>query len=262
MSLESNRLPQKRTGVWNIWRRSFLQFRRSWLSNTFWILLEPLFILLALGYGLGAFVSNIQGVAYIDFFFPSLLCITSMMVAFFESTYGNFSKLTHQKIYSVMIQTPLEVDDVVLGEVLWGATKGTLSAAGVALIAGIFGHLTTLMVIPALLVVFVSSFLFSILGMLVISMVKNYDGIIYPTSGLIIPMSLLSGTYFPIEHLPYGLQYFAYLFPLTHTVAVVRGFILGGTPWWQIFLHICYLVGASLLLLRWAIHRMDRKLII
>lgn len=237
-----------------------MQFRKSWMANFFWIIIEPLFFLLAIGYGIGSFISDIDGVSYVEFFFPSLLCISSMMVSFFEGTYGNFSKLTYQKTYSTMLLTPIESKHLVIGELLWGASKGTFSALGVSLVAGLFGHMNGWMIIPALVVIFISSFLFAGLGMLVTSFVRNYDGIIYPTSGLIVPMSLFSGTYFPLEQMPYGLKYLSYVLPLTHSVIVVRGFFLENWQWtWLI--HIAVLLILIYFITKLAIKRIDQKLI-
>lgn len=261
MKTEALRLPSNRSSVYQVWRRNFLQFKRFWLVNFFWIVLEPLLILLAIGYGLGAFVSNIAGISYVDFFFPALLCTSSMMVAFFEASYGNFSKLAHQKTYSTMILSPLDPKQIVLGEILWAATKGTFSALAVALIAGIYGHLDNLMLIPSILVIFLSSFLFAALGMLVTSMVRSYDGIIYPTSGLLVPMSLFSGTYFPLDQLPFGLKYLAYIFPLTHSVSVVRGILFSGISGWQLALHSGLLFVLAVILTRMAIQKITAKLV-
>lgn len=262
MKVESFRLPTFISGTIQVWKRNFKLFRRHWLVNFFWIVLEPLLVLLAVGYGLGAFVSNMQGISYTDFFFPALLCMSAMMVSFFESSYGNFSKLTFQHTYSTMILTSLEPKQIVLGEVLWAATKGTLSALSVALIAGMFGHLDGVMLIPSIAVIFLSSFVFAAFGMVVTASVKNYDSIVYSASGFIVPMSLFSGTYFPLEQLPFGLKYIAYAFPLTHSVVLVRGLLLGALPWWQIALHVSVLVILSALLLRWAIKKITKKLVI
>ncbi len=261
MRAESIRLPSKLVCVRNVWRRNFLLFRRFWLINLFWIVLEPLIVLIAIGYGLGSYISNIGGVSYAEFFFPALLCISSMMVAFFESTYGNFAKLTYQKTYSTMMLAPIDPEQIVWGEILWAATKGTFSAIGVAVVAGLFGHLNTWMILPAIIILFISSFMFSALGFLITSYVKNYDQIIYPTSGIIIPMSLLSGTYFPLTEMPFGLQHLSFLMPLRHTVSAVRGCLLGGIPWWQILIHIFILIVFSVGLTRWATIRIRRRLI-
>jgi lipooligosaccharide transport system permease protein len=97
--------------------------------------------------------------------------------------------------------------------------------------------------------------------MLVTSMMKSYDGMIYPTSGLIVPMSLFAGTYFPLDQLPFKLGYVAYVFPLTHSVSLLRGLLLTGISWWQALVHILFLIIVTALLIRFATRKMTDQLI-
>ncbi len=246
--------------VRNVWFRNFLLFKRSWSVSVFWILIEPIVILGSIGYGVGAYINNVNGIPYVDFYFPALLASTSMMVAFFESTYGNFSRLTYQSTYITMILSPLTVGEIVLGEILWGATKGSLSALGIVLVGLPLGLVDSFIILPVLVVIFISSFLFASLGMLVTSIVKNYDAIIYPTSGLIVPMSLLCGTYFSIEKFPIIIKYLVYLLPLTHTVAVTRGLMTRGFEWTYLF-NIIALITVSVVLVRKATDNIKKRLI-
>lgn len=246
--------------VRNVWFRNFLLFKRSWSVSVFWILIEPVVILGSIGYGVGSYINNVNGIPYVDFYFPALLASTSMMVSFFESTYGNFSRLTYQSTYSTMLLSPLSVSEIVLGEVLWGATKGTLSAFGIVLVGLPLGLVDSVIIFPVLAVVFISSFLFSSLGMLITSIVKNYDAIIYPTSGLIVPMSLICGTYFSIERFPFVIKYLIYVLPLTHTVVVARGLFNRGFEWIYI-VNILFLIVVAILLVRKAIAQIKTRLI-
>ncbi len=234
-------LTQKWALIYQIWNRNFLQFKRFWVISLLWILIEPLFILGAIGYGLGSFVSTIHGVSYIVFFFPALICTSSMFISYFVSTYDNFSKLNFQKLFTSQMTTAIEPQEIVLGEILWATTKGAMSAVGVSVIASFFGLVDSWRIFPALGVIVISCLFFSCFGLLITTFVKNYDQIIYPSSGLIIPMSLFSGTYFPIENLPFGLKYFAYIFPLTHSVRMVRGLLSTGFDYWMI-LNLAYLL--------------------
>jgi len=243
-----------------IWRRNFISFRRSWKVSFVWIILEPVLVLAAMGYGLGSFVSTMDGVSYAEFFYPALLCTTSMLVAYFVSTYDNFSKLTHQGVFASLILTPIEPKEIVIGEVLWAGTKGLISAAGVAMVAGGLGMVETLRIFPALIVVFISALVFAAFGMLVTTWVKSFDQIIYPTSAVVIPMSLFSGTYFPIDNLPYGMRYLAYISPLAHSVRVVRGLLLKGYDWWMLG-NVAYLLILLFFLTRLASRRLTRKLL-
>jgi lipooligosaccharide transport system permease protein len=244
-----------------VWHRNYLQFKKTWLISLFWTVLEPMMVLGAIGYGLGSYVNNIGGVSYLDFFFPALLCTSSMMVSFFDATYGNYTKLNYHKLYRTMILSPLSVEEVVLGELFWGATKGTFSCIGILLVASTLGLVKGFYFLPALGIIFISSYLFACIGMIVTSIVKSYDEIIYPTSGLIIPMSLFSGTYFPIEQLPFGLKYLSYLLPLTHTVASVRQLLVVESFSWMILVHVLILLILAAIGTRESIRRIHRQLI-
>jgi lipooligosaccharide transport system permease protein len=228
--------------------------------SLFWIVLEPLFYLFAIGYGLGSFVSTIQGHSYIEYFLPALLCTTAMFVSFFEATYGNFTKLTHQKTYNTILLAPISASEIVLGELLWCASKGFLGVLGVTAVACFTGLIKTWLIGPALIVLFLLCFVFSCLGMLITSVARNYDSFIYATSGLIIPMSLMSGTYFPLQQLPPWMAKIAYVLPLTHGVAAVRSLLLE-EPNVMIAVHASYLVLFAIVAMNWSAARIERRMV-
>ncbi len=207
-----------------VWLRNFLFFRKTFLVSLFWTVLEPLMYLAAIGFGLGQFVEQIEGLTFIDFYYPGLLASTAMMISYFEATYPNYTKLTHQKTYAIMLMTPLTEKNILLGEILWAASKGFLAVCGVVAVSLFFG-LFKYQILFTLPVLFVLCTVFAAFGMVMISLAKNYDSFIFSTSGIIIPMSLISGTYFSVQNLPIFLKGLAYLLPLTHAVNLTRDII-------------------------------------
>ena len=177
--------------------------------------------LTAIGFGLGRFVEQIEGLSFIEFYYPGLLASTAMMVSYFESTYPSYTKLTYQKTYLTMLLTPLNPNEILLGEILWAATKGFIGICGVIFISMFFG-LFELKLLFALPVLFLLCLVFASFGMVITAIAKNYDSFIFSTSGLIIPMSLISGTYFSIAEMPILIRTFAQVLPLTHAVSIVR----------------------------------------
>ena len=258
--MKNANLPTPFESVKAIWARNFLQFRKTWLVSCFWIVLEPLFVLGALGYGLGSYVHQVDGMSYLEFFFPALLCNSAMMVSFFECTYANFTKLSHMKLYHTTLLAPMTPTQILLGEVLWGATKSMLSVIGVIIVALFLGALSSPRVFLAIPIIFISSLIFSMFGMLITSKVRNYDQIIYPSSGLIVPLSLFSGTYFPISTLPKWLQVIAYLSPLTHAVAATRA-IQQSEMSWMLLVNFVYLGVLLYLLGRYTLKAFENRLI-
>lgn len=204
-----------------VWLRNFLFFRKTFLVSLFWTILEPLMYLLAIGFGLGRFVEQIENLTFIEFYYPGLLASTAMMVSYFESTYPNYTKLTYQKTFTTMLLTPLNPNQILFGEILWGATKGFIGVCGVIFISMFFG-LFKIQIFFALPILFLICLIFSAFGMIMTSTAKNYDSFIFSTSGLIIPMSLISGTYFSIQNAPALVKGVAQLLPLTHAVSLIR----------------------------------------
>jgi lipooligosaccharide transport system permease protein len=130
MSLPSLLRPPALTGrAWRVWERNRFVFLRTFRVNFLPPLLEPLLYLLSLGYGLGAFVSDIGGVPYPEFIAPALLAISIMNAGFFETTYSSYVRMYFQKTFDAIIATPLSIEEVITGEILWGATRSLVNAA-------------------------------------------------------------------------------------------------------------------------------------
>lgn len=250
----------QKDGALRVWQRNFYYFKKTWISSAFWIVIEPLIYLGALGYGLGSFVNHMNGQSFLEFFFPGLLATTAMMVSYIEGTYANYTKMTYQKLYAGIMLAPVNPDEIIHGELIWSATKGVLGVLGVLLVSSFLGLVNTWKMIPAFCVLILTAWLFSSMAMVIISYAKNYDSFIFTTSGLIVPMSMISGTYFPMDSMPLVLKGIAYLLPLSHAVMAVRSF-LTDTESWMTLVNIGYLAVVGFILMKWSVRRISRRLL-
>lgn len=235
-----------------VWLRNFLFFRKTFLISFFWTILEPLMYLGAIGFGLGRFVEQIENLSFVQFYYPGLLASTAMMVSYFESVYPNYTKLTYQKTYSMMLLTPLSEKQILLGEILWSGTKGFIGVCGVCFVSLFFG-LFSVQIFYALPILFLTCLVFAAFGMVMICLAKSYDSFVISTSGIIIPMSLLSGTYFSIKDMPVFFKDLALLMPLTHGVNLTRDILFRSftsTHLISIAVLLIYLVGLSMIAYR------------
>ena len=112
-----------------VWLRNKDVFMKTLALNFLPPFLEPLLYLFALGFGLGMFVENIEGVSYARFIAPGLVSVTIMYASFFECTYGSYVRMYYQKTFDAIIATPLSIEDVIAGEILWGATRSCINAS-------------------------------------------------------------------------------------------------------------------------------------
>ena len=213
-------------GVYHVWQRNWTVYRQNWKIGFLAPLLEPLFYLLAFGYGLSVLVGNIHDrgteVSYTAFIAPALIAINIMNNAFFENTYSSFVRMYYQKTFDAMMATPLSVGEIITGEIFWGATKSVFSTIIMMTVISLFGLIhypAGLLLIP---LAFIGGMAFGSIGMCFTGIVPHIDLFNLPFFLFITPMFLFSGTFFPMENLPQWAQLMAMFFPLTHLTMLAR----------------------------------------
>ena len=145
------RMPHISMRAWKVWHRDSRTFMKTYKANFIPPLMEPILYLLAFGFGLGFFVTQIDGVPYATYLAPALIAISMMNAAFFECTFSSFVRMYYQKTFDAIIATPLNIDEVITGELLWGATKSTIYTTivlGVVTAFGLVDSWLALLIIP------------------------------------------------------------------------------------------------------------------
>jgi lipooligosaccharide transport system permease protein len=237
-------------------------FARTWQVNFFPPLVEALLYLFAIGMGIGSYVKEIEGIPYVNFIAPAILAIAVMNSAFFECTYGSFVRMYYQKSFDAMIATPLSIEDVIAGELLWGATRSVIYVMIMLPVLAVFNVISLPLALLSIPLAFLGGLMFAGIAMCFTAITPGIDTLNYPSFLFITPMALFSGTFFPLTLLPVALQYIALAFlPLTHLVAIMRMFTLAAvTP--VLLLHLLWIVLVTLLCCIAAINLMRRRLII
>ena len=247
-----------------VWQRNFVVYRKTWKINFLPPLLEPLFYLAAFGVGLGVMVGRVNyvggNIPYTTFIAPALIAVNIMQSAFFETTFASFVRMFYQKTFDAMLATPLSVDEVITGELLWGATKAAIGTTLMMLVISAFGLLHYPGAILLLPIAFLGGLAFACAGMIFTAIVPSIEVFNLPIFLFITPMFLFGGTFFPLTNLPPWAQVIAYTLPLTHLVELCRSVALGG--WYHgLFYSLLYLSLWIVLFFPLAIVLMRRRLI-
>jgi lipooligosaccharide transport system permease protein len=222
------KLPDLSGRLWAVWRRDFDVFRRLFIVNFALPMFEPLLYLVAMGFGLGTFVRNIGGIPYPKFIAPGLVSIAMMYAGFFECSYASFVRMYYQRTFDAIIATPVNVEEVVAGEILWGATRSAFNATMVFVVVAAF-RLAPIWLLPIVSVMgFLVGIMFGSLGMIATAVVPSIDAFNFPFFLFITPMFLLCGTFFPLSALPRAIQIASWaVLPLTHVVNINRTLLIG-----------------------------------
>lgn len=213
-----------------IWRRNFLVWRKYLAERVLSNIVEPLITLVAFGYGLGSLLPLIDGVSYLQFLASGSIVSSVMYTAKFDSLWGSYSRMEVQKTWAGIMNTPTAIDDILLGELMWAATKATITGAAILLVIwglGITRAASSLLVLPA---AFLSALCFSAMAMIVTALARGYETLSNYFVIVVTPMVFLSGVFFPLSQVPSWLQAIAHALPLTAAVEIMRPLVLGRWP--------------------------------
>jgi lipooligosaccharide transport system permease protein len=213
-----------------VWRRNLLVWRKLAVPSLLGNLADPLIYVLGLGYGLGAMLPQIGGVPYIAFLAAGMVCSSTMNSATFEAMYSAFSRMHVQRTWDAIMNAPLDLDDVVLAELAWAASKSILSGAAILAVVWLLGLSHSLLALWILALVPLVGLAFGALALAVTAVARSYDFFMYYFTLVITPMTLLSGVFFPVDQLPAPFQAIAAFLPLTHAVAIARPLLFGEIP--------------------------------
>jgi len=223
------RVPDLRLGsAIRLWQRNASIYRRTYKMNLLPNFFEPLLYLLAMGVGLGAYLVRIQGVDYVDFIAPGLMATAAMFGTSFEVTFNCFVKMQFGKVYDAVMSTPLSIEDIGLGELLWGTTRAFLYGFVFLLVASAFGVVHTWLVVFAPLAIAMIGMMFSVIGLSFTAVIPLIDYFSFYWTLFLTPMFLFSGVFFPLDRFPDWAQVVAWFMPLHHAVNLMRALTLSG----------------------------------
>lgn len=244
----------------SVWRRNASMYRRTWMWNILPNFFEPVLYLASIGIGVGAYVSQMGGMPYVNFLAPGLLCVAAMNGASFEVTYNMYVRLNFEKAYDAMLTTPVEPVDVLAGETLWAMTRASIYGGCFFVVLALFG----LAPLPSSLVVLplipLAGLLFAAIGVSFSLRIPTIDLFSFYFTLFITPLFLFSDVFFPLrERLSGGWLWLAEVLPLLHPVRLARHAFRG--EWSPILLwDLAYTLALSAALLAWTGRGITRRL--
>lgn len=213
--------------AFRVWQRHFTVYTKLYLSSIALNFVEPILYLVALGFGLGGYIEHVQGKPYINFIAPGIIASSSMFATVYECTYSTYVRIFFQKTFDAILATPVNIDDLIAGEMMWGATKSILY--GVIIIATIsaFHLVDSALIVFVVPVLFLSGLIFAEISLMCVALVPGVDSLNYFYTLFMSPMFLFSGIFFPLDGLPSFVSKIAWFTPLFHLTNVCRALAEG-----------------------------------
>jgi lipooligosaccharide transport system permease protein len=246
--------------AFRVWQREVSVYKYVYKSTIVSNLMDPLVYLVALGFGLGAFVNKIEGLPYIQFIAPGLISSSIMTAATFETTINTFVRIHFDRVYEAMMATPVTVEDIVVGEIMWAMTRSTIYATVM------LGVVTALGLTHSWYAIFVpflgclGGMMFAILGLTYTSFLKSIDQVNFYFTLFMTPMFLFSGVFYPIDALPATVRTLAFLSPLYHLVEIIRPIVIGRLDF-GILSHFAWIIVFILIFTAVPVNRLRKNLV-
>jgi lipooligosaccharide transport system permease protein len=236
------RPPQFSVRFLPVWRRNLLVWKKLAIASILGNIADPLLYMLALGYGIGSLVGEVGGMSYVAFIGTGMVCQSAMFTSSFEGMYSAFSRMHVQRTWEAIINAPIALDDVMLAEWMWCATKAVMSTTAILIVIQALGFGHTWLALWILPLGFVVGLCFGAFGLVMNSLAPGYDFFTYFFTLVLTPMLLFSGVYFPVEQMPAWLGAIANALPLKHAIDIARPLMLDRMPQ-QLPLHVAVLLA-------------------
>ena len=242
-------LPSPRMAL-RVWRRNVRVFSKVWKQGLLPQFFDPLFYLLAMGFGLGTYLSHAGGHPYKEFIAPGLVASSVMWAASFETTWNIYFKMEEKRLYDAILATPVEVPDLVTGEVVWAATRAIIYGTTFLVTVTAFGLVASpwALAVPPFLAL--GGACFGMLGISFSALAPRVDLYSYYFTLFVTPMFLFSGIFYPFDKLPDWVGVVAWFTPLYHLVNITRslilspdlGTVLGNATWLLVLTALLFVV--------------------
>jgi len=159
-----------------------------------------------------------------------------------------------------MLTTPVEPEDILIGEALWALTRASIYGGGFFVIAALFGLVPFPQGLVALALIPLSGLLFAAIGLAFTLRIPSIDLFSFYFTLFMTPLFLFSGVFFPLEErlTPVWLHV-AEILPLVHPVRLARA-VFEWRFTWQALWDLGYIVCLSGALLLWGRHSIRRRL--
>jgi lipooligosaccharide transport system permease protein len=259
----------RRFGAWYVTEHRLLAIRSFVWTGLTMAFGTPLLYLLAFGVGLATLVTGnagptgVDGVSYLQFVAPALLVMAAVAVTTEEFAFGILLGFKWNPIFVGMNAAPLTGRQIIDGSFLYVGIRAIVTVGIYFGIVVLFGGMSGAWVWVTLPVALLSGFAFSLIAAFSATITEDKGQFAIIQRLIVLPLTLFSGTFFPLTQLPIYLQWIGWLSPIWHGSELARQFSYGPTePLWLTLVHVGYLAALAIvgwqLCVRISVRRLDK----
>lgn len=212
-----------------VFRRNLLAWQKYAFSSVAINVLDGFVYFVAIGFGLGAYVTFAGHGSLSAYIAPGMLALTGMNTATFDACWGCFERMNFNGVYESMVTAPVDPLEIAAGEYLWQAFRAVMYCSLFLVAVAAFGLVHSWWVLLSPFVFALTGIAFAVPGVFVAFKVAMQEQLFFYFSLFITPMMMVGGVFFPLDRLPQAILVVAWCTPLYHIVAALR-VLLNGPP--------------------------------
>jgi len=242
--------------IYHLWLRQVRRYIRSG-SRVIGTLGQPILLLLALGYGIGAIYQRAGAGDYLQFLVPGIITQTVLLSGIFWGTIILMDK--RFGFLAELLVAPVPRIKILLGSALGGASVSILQGLLVFMISLILGFrpYDWWLVAPAFVILTLMCLALALFGAGIASLVDDFQGFQGINNLLVMPLFFLSSALYPLESVPAALRIISSLNPVSYMVDALR-FLLTNQSHFGIGKDLIIMALTLLLALYFATSRFNR----
>jgi ABC-2 type transport system permease protein len=212
--------------LWTLLERETLRFARIWPQTIIPPMVTTALYFIIFGGLIGSRVGEVGGVSYMNFIAPGLILMAVISNSYANVVASFFSAKFQRHIEELMI-SPMSNLSLILGFMAGGMARGMAVGLAVAGVAALFTDLRVHDWGLALLVMLLTSGVFSLAGMLNAIFAKTFDDISIVPTFVLTPLTYLGGVFFSTDLLPQPWHNIALFNPVLYMINAFRQAVIG-----------------------------------
>ena len=209
-------------------RKEVLRFSRIWKQTLIPPVITNILYFIIFGNLIGERIGEIESFSYTDFIFPGLLLMSVITHSYTNTVSSLYISKYHRYIEELLV-SPIQNYTILAGFITGGVIRGLSVGVVVILAAQFFVTFTVHNILLMLIVIFLSSTLFSMCGFLNGLFANDWDDINVIPTFIMTPLTYLGGIFFSISMLPGIWQEIALINPILYLINALRFSMLGIT---------------------------------
>jgi ABC-2 type transport system permease protein len=229
----------------SIARKEMIRIFRIWIQTLVPPVITISLYFVIFGGFIGSQVGNIRGYDYMSFIAPGLIMM-SIITNSYSNTVSSFFSSKFQKNIEELLVSPTPNWVIVLGYVSGGMTRGLCVGLLVSIVSLIFVRLPMFNIPLVILFALLTSFTFSLAGMINGIFAKKFDDISIIPTFVITPLTYLGGVFYSISLLPDFWQTISRVNPVVYMIGGFRYGFLGVADisvWVGLGMLVCFSTG-------------------